>query len=150
MDCPRLARIPGILYLCLGLMALSGCRESGNASVHGMVKYQGEPLPTGTIRFFPDAGGRPAVGQIQPDGSYRLGTKVPGDGAAPGAYSIAIEAIKTTAVGDAPKSLEEEIARGPSRSKVEYLLPPKYGSKQTSELQKTVESGDNEINFDLR
>ncbi|MEO2048215.1 MAG: hypothetical protein ABGX16_16810 [Pirellulales bacterium] len=103
----------------------------------------------GTIRFYPVTGGRPSIGQIQPDGSYELATYVAGDGALPGKYEIAIEAIETISTGQAPKDLAEEIEKGPAKSKIAYLLPPKYATKEFSGLTRMVESGNNEINFDL-
>ena len=130
---------------------LTGCgSEAGISQVHGTVTFEGKPVVKGTVRFFPKAGGRPAVGQIQTDGSYQLGTKVSGDGTSPGEYAIAVEAVESTTIGQAPTSLEEEMASGEAQVSVKYLVPEKYSSHQSSGLAKTVEPGDNEINLDLQ
>ncbi len=84
------------------------------------------------------------------DGSYQLGTKVAGDGTLPGEYSVAVEANQSTTIGPAPTSLEEEMASGEAQVIVEYLVPEKYSSHQSSGLTKTVAPGDNEIHFDLQ
>lgn len=137
--------------LGLAVLSMSGCGPgTGVVPVQGTVKFEGSTLPKGTVRFYPKTGGRPAIGQIQSDGSYKLGTKVAGDGALPGEYLVTIEASETNTVGQAPSSLEEELTMGQAKTTVKYLVPPKYASKDNSGLTRTVEPGNNEINFDLQ
>ncbi len=139
------------VFVAIGtLTLLSGCSDSGLTPVRGKVTFDGKPLPTGSIRFFPAEGGRPAVGQIATDGTYELSTTEPGDGAKPGQYKVAVESIESTQTGPAPTSLEQEMELGGTgRTSVTYLLPPEYSSHKSSGLTATVDAGDNTINFDL-
>ena len=59
-----------MLILAAGLVLSSGCGSSlpKTAPVGGRVTYNGKPVVSGTIVFQP-AQGRPAMGDIQPDGS---------------------------------------------------------------------------------
>ncbi len=135
----------------IGVLALlCGCSDSGLTPVRGTVTFEGEPLPTGSVRFFPAEGGRPSIGQIQPDGTYELSTTEPGDGAKPGQYKVAIESVESTQAGPAPTSLEQEMEMGGTgNTSVTYLLPQEYSSHQSSGLTATVEAGDNTIDFKL-
>jgi len=72
--------------LAIGFIALTplACGKGGPelATVSGKVNYNGKPVPKGTITFVTlDRNGRNATGAIQPDGSYKLQTEDPGDGA---------------------------------------------------------------------
>jgi dipeptidyl aminopeptidase/acylaminoacyl peptidase len=59
--------------------------------VSGVVTLNAKPLASGTITFHPiDPAGSQAVGTIE-NGAFRLTTRVPGDGALPGEYSVTIE-----------------------------------------------------------
>jgi hypothetical protein len=77
---------------CLALPAgLAGC--GGNlAPVTGKVTYAGKPV-TGGMLFFSPVGtelnpGRPATAEVQPDGTYTLGTNGTADGVLPGRHRI--------------------------------------------------------------
>lgn len=139
------------LLIGLGALALMlGCSDSGLRSVRGTVTFDGKPIPTGSVRFFPLEGGRPAIGQIQSDGSYQLSTMQPGDGAKLGQYQVAIEAIESAATGPAPSSLDEEMQLGGTgNTSVTYLLPLEYSSHKSSGLTAVVEDRENTIDFDL-
>ena len=133
-----------------GLALILGCSDSGLRTVRGTVTFDGKPIPTGSVRFFPSEGGRPAIGQIQTDGSYELSTMQPGDGAKPGQYKVAIEAIESAATGPAPSSLDEEMELGGTgNTSVTYLLPLKYSSHKSSGLNAVVEDRENTIDFDM-
>ena len=77
------------------LVTAWGC---GSASEHpetvpvqGKVTYKGAPVPKGTISFLSD-GGDVAIGEIQPDGYYKLSSFGEGDGAVPGHAKVSIVA----------------------------------------------------------
>jgi hypothetical protein len=93
--CQRLFTVGFLNLLLLGAM---GCGGSGDqaktASVTGMVLYKGEPVPMGTVMFTPVAGGPPATGEIQSDGSFVMQTYVAGDGAVIGEHSVIVTAIQ--------------------------------------------------------
>lgn len=143
------------LVLMVAVFAIAGCGpESRTSGVTGTVTFEGAAVPEGTITFYPKAGGRPAIGQIQSDGTYELSTFAPGDGAVPGEHKVAIEAKQVSGAGAAPTSLQDEIAQtsfgaNSKTSSVNWLVPEKYASSESSELTATVESGSNKIDFQL-
>ena len=86
--------------LMAGLLVVTvGCSEDDGVGVRypvsGTITYKGEPVPRGTVNFLPEAGTeiRPASGEIQPDGSYKLTTQTPGDGAMAGKYNASAKPI---------------------------------------------------------
>jgi hypothetical protein len=65
-------RFPLWLLLLLMLPALPGCvGGGGQGEISGVVKFQGKPLPGGTIAFY-DPSGRAWPGAIDSDGKYNL------------------------------------------------------------------------------
>jgi hypothetical protein len=129
--------------------SVGGCSgDSSTASVQGHVSYQGKPVTTGTIVFYPSHG-RASVGSIREDGSYEI------EGAPVGTHAVTIEAFEVTGGQPVPKSLEEELhgARGKGRTsppKTTWQVPEKYASKSKTTLSAGVEPGKvNEINFEL-
>ena len=80
-----------------------GCSRKplpGAATVRGKVTFQGQPLSGGLVVFSPDpdrgGSGKPARGEIGPDGRYEL--RLGGDPAVPpGWYRVAIAASPTSA-----------------------------------------------------
>jgi hypothetical protein len=102
----------------------------------------GKPLTSGTVRFVP-AAGRSAKGEIQSDGTFRLGTYGETDGAMIGTHQVAIIAVQTDP--DAPK--DGRMIKG--NPKVKSLIPKRYMAAATSGLTADVKPGGNEFNFDL-
>lgn len=93
MHVPRRYWFP--LVLAGGLLAcLTGCGQRLHP-VEGRVTYaDGSPLAGGMVIFQPvtdDLTIPSANGEIRSDGSYRLGTNRPGDGALLGKYRVAIQ-----------------------------------------------------------
>lgn len=146
-----LALAPG-----LAAVAIAGCGGGDGASrpypVSGRVTCKGHLLALGTVTFSPETGGaRVATGNIGPDGSYRLTTNIPSDGAQPGKYRVTItaEEIDLSKLQGAAKpgaALTPEQARStPRRS----LIPTKYALPEESGLSAVVEARTNIANFDL-
>jgi hypothetical protein len=120
------------LLACAG----SGCgiARSGKASdlipVKGKVSFKGKALTKGTVTFEPDGYGRPARGELQPDGSFVLSTLKQGDGAVAGEHRVSITGVE--------KSLGKDRAF------------TKYASPNTSRLTAEVDRDDTEFTFDLK
>lgn len=127
---------------CLG--GVCGCGTEAEEfpetfPVTGKVSLRGEPLSKGAISFVP-TNGRPATANIEADGTYRLSTFKPGDGAVPGPYRVTISAMDTD-----PMQMPR-----PGDPPPKSLVPKKYSKTATSDLKATVEKKTNEIPFDLR
>lgn len=135
-------------WRCLPLyaiLAIAGCGGSAKVGyVHGVVRLDGKPLTTGTVRFVPDAG-RAASGTIQTDGSFDLGTLGKSDGAVIGKHRVAIIAYQ--------QSVPEEGSRPADvtsvNPNVKPLVPERYMAVGTSRLTFDVKPGSNQADFDL-
>jgi hypothetical protein len=131
----------------IGLLVATGMLAAGCGSdqptvvpVDGVVRIDGQPLRTGTVRFIP-AAGRSARGQIQSDGSFRLGTYREADGAQVGMSRVAITAFEVPA-----GNVNPDVDRPRSKS----LIPLRYNSTANSGLTFEVKpSGTNHAEFDL-
>lgn len=153
-----LLKLSACLSAVLATIAVVGCGDaSGLAArypVTGTVKYKGELVPKGNISFSPDdpATGRAAGGEIK-DGSYKLTTANPDDGALPGSYKVTITSV------DIDSTKLKEIAKGgqfhhdksflEANKSAKQLVPSKYSLADTSKLTAKVEAKSNSIDFDL-
>src|SRR5262249_12280045 len=98
-----------------------------------------KPVPYGNVNFIPTAGPS-ATGEIGPDGSYKLKTFRPDDGAVLGPHKVVIVAIqKQTGV-----PIEAWTPLPPP------IGPEKYTSIATTDLRAEVKGGDNQFDFDLK
>lgn len=98
-------------------ISVVGC-GSDLATVQGVVQREGSKLAAGKIVFTPVGGGRTAFGEIQSDGTFRLTSERPNDGAAPGNYRVRIIESESTEAGmlrtnhEAPRDRLLEIVPG--------------------------------------
>ena len=111
-------------------MAVVGCGPSrGVIPVTGIAKLQdGTPLARGHV-FLTGGGENGARGQIEPDGTFRLGTFTATDGAKPGTYT----AYVVGATEEDSRSYEEKLDQakpGPAS-----LIDKKYDAAATSDLR---------------
>jgi hypothetical protein len=107
--------------------------------VQGKVTFaDGKPVTEGTVVFERKGEGSPvtARGEIEADGSYRLGTDKPGDGAPAGLYRVLV----------APKYDPNAVDR-PAKPPP---FDPRYADFKTSGLEFEVKSGHNDIPITLR
>jgi hypothetical protein len=144
----------------VGVIAVLGCGDDTGIGkrypVSGTVTYKGEPLASGRIEFEPadPAKGRPATGEIH-DGSYRLTTLTPDDGALPGDYKVTITAqqvdtsqVVKTIMEKGGGGRQHEIAKAQQGAK--NLIPAKYRLADTSGLTAKVEERSNTADFELK
>jgi hypothetical protein len=88
--------------------------------VAGKVLIDGQPLKTGLVRVVPE-NHRPAVGQIDENGTFRLTTFTEGDGCVKGVHAV------------------EVVGCEPEKNGIRWLAPPHYAKAATSDLKVTVE-----------
>lgn len=122
-----------LLHRGLGLalvLSLVGCGGPKLASVAGKVVFpDNTPLTSGTVVFNPiDENPYAAQGQIQPDGTFRLGTTRPGEGAYPGKYQVSIEPY-------------DDVAG--------KMVDPRFENVKTSGLEYTVLPGSNDFTITI-
>ncbi len=125
------------------LLTIAGCAKKGGmetAPVSGKVMYRGKALPTGTVMFVPGEGPA-ATGEIGKDGTYKLTTYRPDDGAVIGTHKVTI-----TALQGMEGALPEVRSGTPGP-----LVPAKYLNGDTSGLTAEVKpKTNNEVNFELK
>ena len=109
-----------IFSLCV-LLLLSGC-GGGNVKAGGSVAFSdGTALTHGTVIF--TDGQHQYTGEIQPDGSFRLGGLKAGDGLPPGTYRVAVIAYE---------------------GEGESIVGEKFGSPESSDISFEVVKGKSE------
>ncbi|HEV3204022.1 MAG TPA: hypothetical protein VGY77_06555 [Gemmataceae bacterium] len=125
-------RVPGLAVIGLPLLVVIGCGGKKLYPVEGKVVFpDGTPMIGGWVEFEPMDGKAnvSAKGQIQKDGTFRLGTNREGDGAIEGRHRILI-------VPPLPPRLEERGALKP-------LIAQRFQRFETSGLEFTVTPGKN-------
>jgi hypothetical protein len=132
------------------LLAATGCRaEPAMVQVEGTVSYRGKPLTNGMINFEPTDPARAndaASALIGPDGRYRLRTRKPGDGIAPGSYRVAVRSDRDPAGSGASavppeyesadrSPLTAEVAPAPEKQTIDFTVAdPRPGAKSLPRL----------------
>jgi hypothetical protein len=137
--CVRRLVVVGLLGLSAAGPAGCGSDRPKTAVVKGKVTFNGKPVPHGTVLFVPVTPGTSATGEIGPDGTYSLTTFKKGDGALLGKHKVVVVAM------------DEK----PGAPPVEGYLPPpivpdKYSSPGTTDLEAEVREGENKMDFDLK
>lgn len=141
--------VRGLILIALSVALPLGCGGDPNkpklGRVSGTVTYNGEPVPKGIVTFVPtdSATGQSATGEIGPDGSYELTTFTQGDGAVLGNHLVLVQSMEmdpsieggSMPIPDAQGNLPIDPPK--------YLVPAKYSSTSTTDLNVTVESGRN-------
>ena len=119
-----------------GLTSLvaAGCHRGPDlVPVNGQVTLDGQPVEGAAVMLHPENGGRPATGKSDAAGQFALTTLSEGDGALPGKHKVTVALTK----------MLREIKEGDpwDESAVEYVVPARYGSPQTSGLSAEVVDG---------
>ena len=119
-------------------LLFSGCGKPG-PSVVGTVLLDGDPLPSGRIRFVPVEGTRgPDAGAVIEEGKYSVG-----QGLTPGKYRVEIHGVKESTLR---KERDPILPVYLIPAAIE-AVPPVYNTK--SRLIQAVEAGVNTLDFDL-
>jgi hypothetical protein len=126
------------VFYCIGLtLAFGGCSTSATNPVSGKVVYtDGSPatdLVGHTVSFDCAEHKVGASGEIQADGTFRLGTFEDNDGAMAGMHRVAISAPLPPV--DAPAPL--------------LVIDKKYGDMSTSGLEVEIKPGPNDVTLTL-
>ena len=132
-----------VLTAGLLLAAAVGCgKDNGTVPVAGTATLtDGTALPAGRVMLY--GGETGPSGQIQPDGSFRLGTFTTSDGARPGRYKVVV-----TGVAQPDTRPYEEAMLHPELTP-QPLIHPKYGRVETTDLEVEISAGSNELSFKL-
>src|SRR5207247_8275621 len=113
-------------------LGVTGCGR-GLYPVHGKVTFpDGTPLPGGVVVCETKAVDKTfmARGEVQKDGTFRLGTEKPGDGARPGKYRVLVNP-PVTYVPDEARGIRAVEIRGP-------VIDARFSDRTTSGLELEV------------
>ena len=105
------------------LLGLGGCGGS-NEQLSGKVTFEdGKPLELGTVSFLRE--GFLARGDIQPDGSYTVGSISSDDGLPPGEYRVFIDGavVEDLSTPDGVRSLVDKKMTDPETSVLTHNVP---------------------------
>ena len=130
------ARLPCCLLLLIAVACADGCGKQANkGTVSGSVTLDGQPLPTGIIRFVPaDGGTSTADGQIK-DGRFSVS-------APPGEKRVSISAQKV--IG----KKASQMPGSPMLDVTEEIVPARFNVQTTLTYTVTVDS--QQKDFDLK
>lgn len=137
-------RCAACAWLLATLAGCSGGREP-TYPVEGTVTLEGHSLAGSTILFRP-AQGPVAIGKIDEQGHFRLGTYGDGDGAVAGEHAVRLLMPDKT-FDVSPDELE--FTTDFEKLRHEPPFPPKYLAFETSGLTAVVKEGENHFEFDL-
>jgi len=123
--------------------AFAGCSDgSGSKSpvfpVKGSVKFEGEPAAGAFVVFHPKAPAKPgeeaarSTAQVQADGTFEVTTSSQADGAPAGDYAVTVLWTKPIKQGN-------DTVAGPN------VIPPSYGSPDTTPLKVTIKDAPNQL-----
>src|SRR5436853_196918 len=110
-----------LLIIC-AVAGIVGCGDGRptRVPVAGQVLIDDQPLKQGRVKFV-SASGRPAVGELDSSGHFRLSCYEANDGAIPGSYKVSV----TSAVGLSPVATR-------------WFAPKKYADFRTSGITQEI------------
>lgn len=127
-----------VVALLIGILPL-GCGQSSEATVQGMVTFEGKPLSSGMVTFHPAGGvGAQSFSPIQANGNYDIHTGKH-HGLVAGPYIV-------TVVAREPITPELAASMGMPKA----ITPARYSDPATSDLRCTVNPGSNRLDFGLK
>jgi len=135
--------------MLLGSAMTMGCGKPKieRAIVHGMVRFNGKPLSSGTIRFIPTAGTTPPGAADIVDGAYRV---VARGGVPVGTHKIEITAFRMPPPGTVNPEREAMKREHPYFTfpeMEEQYIPSKYNQK--TELTLTIPPGSADVEHNI-
>lgn len=141
----RSYRVAGAIVAFFVGFTTIGCGDPVEmAPIAGTVNYKGVPLKFGTVMFQPIAGGQPAHGVIQPDGSFVLSTYNIGAGTRIGTNRVSVRCYEN----QDPAKSGGQFAGGQSLGRL--LIPIKYTMASSSGITIDVKpDGNSPVNLEL-
>jgi len=147
------------LVCALVALGLIGCGGDPTvAKVSGTVTLDGEPVEGASVIFTPIGGGRPATGQTDAEGNFKLSTYASADGALIAEHAVSVVKVEETSTAQAylPEGEEEPEDERDARSgdlgtggRVKYIVPMKYAIGKTSGIKVQVERGIEPVTLEL-
>lgn len=143
--------VPLLSFCFLLCLSTTGCTKKagleGLYPVQGKITLDGAPLEGATITFLPMEGGNRAASALSnAQGTFKVRTLLPDDGAAPGNYAVSV----SKRVMEEGKQMTQEEALEASQKGRQIIvntketLPDRYTKAISSGISYTVVEGKNE------
>jgi hypothetical protein len=114
------------------VLGVAGCDSAKpRFAVSGQVLLNGQPLKAGTIAVAPEDD-KPAFGQLDAQGRFKLTTEQDGDGCVAGTHRVAVTATERT-----------------NPNFIRWLVPERYGDFHTSGLTATIDGPTDSLVIEL-
>jgi hypothetical protein len=116
-------------------------------AVTGTVTFDGKPLSSAVVSFFPigSTRGTGSTGYTDKSGKYEISSRQGGKGAPVGDFKVVIAKLVMPDGSDFPVNSDKR----PMESGARQILPAKYSDWAATELKATVHDGDNVIDLPL-
>jgi hypothetical protein len=101
------------MWVVVGAMQCIGCGKEGlqTEPVSGTVTIDGRAYTQGgSVVFQPEGKGKQAAGKIEPDGSFKLSTYSPGDGAIVGKHKVLVMPLPPADIGDDQDPVQQRVS----------------------------------------
>jgi hypothetical protein len=134
-----------LLFLSICSLCLTSC-GGGLIRTSGVVTLDGDPIRNAAVMFVPVDGGRPSTGRTDAEGRFELSTIVPGDGTAPGEYTVTITACESLVPEDEAGPVTDEDYEN---EQIRWIVPQRYSRAETSGLTADVGRKNHEFPFEL-
>ena len=140
---PAMRRYAALIVFTFTLAA-TGCEQTLPATVTGTITIDGKSLPegeniTGTVMFYPTAGGAAAFGDVTSGGAYRVTTGST-TGLEPGEYKVTVSVVEM----DPPPPGGYQNAPGQK-----LITPARYDDRDRTDITVEVTAGKNLIDLPL-
>ncbi|MGQ0636681.1 MAG: hypothetical protein ACT4QC_18885 [Planctomycetaceae bacterium] len=138
------------LVVCGLLAGCGGADRPALAPVSGVVRYDGEPIEKISVSFVPRKGAA-SIGVSDAEGKFRLTTFDENDGAILGNHAVTVMYLTEPVdpfqfLQPGPKGKPTNL---PKRPKDMPSFPAKYRTPESTDLQATVNKGENVFMIDI-
>lgn len=130
------------LVIAASLVALAGCKSNPLVNASGRLTYQGKPVPSTLVTFWPaEEGKRASTGVTDDDGNFTLSYSRQEPGVLVGQHTVFLKYHV---------SMEEELGKIPPKAdKALKAVIAKYGDLQKSPLRYEVKENGQVIEINL-
>lgn len=140
------------LLLCaFSACTIAGCGSGGEnlIAIGGVVELDGKPVANAAVMLHHDAG-RTAYAVTAKDGTFKMTTREPGDGALAGRHTVTVSlTIQEGGVQPDANNLED-YSRPISAEKLTHVVPAIYNNPNTSPLAFIIEKPTNALKIELK
>jgi hypothetical protein len=132
-----------VLWAAVAMLGVCGCGDKGPVPVRGVVALDDRPLAGATVTFVPASpGAREAHAFSSADGSFKMSTYEPHDGAVPGEYKVLVTYVEPIP-GLPPGATQEEAQQALTkwaltRKHPPLVVPETYANPETTKLRQKV------------